>query len=112
MRTIYRARLGSLMARERARFTAEHPKSLALWERAKASLLSGVPMNWMTKWAGGFPVFVAEASGARDRRTGCARHHADAPDRRRDLGRRGARAAVRASRVAVRAYRDRREPLR
>ncbi|TMK81218.1 MAG: aspartate aminotransferase family protein [Actinobacteria bacterium] len=65
MRTIDRSRLGSLMARERARFTAEHPKSLALWERAKASLLSGVPMNWMTKWAGGFPVFVAEASGAR-----------------------------------------------
>src|SRR5437870_3474018 len=65
MRTIDRSRLGPLMARERARFTAEHPKSLALWERAKASLLSGVPMNWMTKWAGGFPLFVAEASGAR-----------------------------------------------
>ena len=65
MRTIDRSRLGPLMARERARFTAEHPKSLALWERAKASLLSGVPMNWMTKWAGGFPLFVADARGSR-----------------------------------------------
>ena len=38
---------------------------LALYERAKGSLLSGVPMNWMTKWAGGFPLFVAHAGGAR-----------------------------------------------
>src|SRR5207247_10596603 len=27
--------------------------------------LAGVPMPWMTEWAGAFPVFVAEASGAR-----------------------------------------------
>ncbi len=27
-------------------------------------LLGGVPMNWMKKWAGKFPVFVAEAHGA------------------------------------------------
>src|SRR6266568_8779227 len=53
------------MTRELARFRSEHPVSLALFERAKGSLLSGVPMNWMTRWAGGFPVFVDEAHGAR-----------------------------------------------
>jgi len=52
------------MERERGRFVRDHAASLALYERARTSLLSGVPMNWMTKWAGGFPVFVAEAEGA------------------------------------------------
>jgi glutamate-1-semialdehyde 2,1-aminomutase len=52
------------MERERGRFARDHAASLALYERARTSLLSGVPMNWMTKWAGGFPVFVAEAEGA------------------------------------------------
>ena len=64
MTSVDRSRLGTLMERELRRFRDEHPASLALFERAKASLLSGVPMNWMTKWAGGFPVFVKEASGA------------------------------------------------
>jgi glutamate-1-semialdehyde 2,1-aminomutase len=52
------------MARERERFTAEHPASRELHERAEASLLSGVPMTWMTRWPGDFPVFLAEAEGA------------------------------------------------
>ncbi|MFM7081628.1 MAG: transaminase, partial [Actinomycetota bacterium] len=39
--------------------------SRELAERAKTSLLSGVPMPWMTRWPGAFPVFVREASGAR-----------------------------------------------
>jgi glutamate-1-semialdehyde 2,1-aminomutase len=60
-----RSNLATLMGRELARFQMEHPRSLALFERAKGSLLSGVPMNWMTKWAGGFPLFVEEAHGAR-----------------------------------------------
>jgi glutamate-1-semialdehyde aminotransferase len=55
------------MAAESARFAAEHPRSHALHERAKGSLLDGVPMNWMVKWAGPFPLFVEEASGARFR---------------------------------------------
>jgi glutamate-1-semialdehyde 2,1-aminomutase len=42
----------------------EHPKSKALFERASKSLLGGVPMNWMAKWAGPFPPFVREAQGA------------------------------------------------
>ena len=46
------------------------------------------------------------------RRAGRGRHHGDAPDRGRGLGRRGARAALRAAALAVHAQRHRREPLR
>jgi glutamate-1-semialdehyde 2,1-aminomutase len=63
-KSIDRARLKQLMSREEQKFVAEHPKSAALYERAQRSLLGGVPMNWMKKWAGKFPMFVAEAHGA------------------------------------------------
>ncbi|MGA2696333.1 MAG: aspartate aminotransferase family protein [Terriglobales bacterium] len=59
-----RARLKSLMEREQKRFVDERPKSRMLFERAEKSLLGGVPMNWMAKWAGAFPPFVREAQGA------------------------------------------------
>jgi glutamate-1-semialdehyde 2,1-aminomutase len=52
------------MSREEERFVAERPLSAALYARAQKSLLGGVPMNWMKKWAGKFPVFFAEAHGA------------------------------------------------
>src|SRR2546427_9367725 len=64
MKTIERQRLKSLMQREQKRFVDERPKSKALFERASKSLLGGVPMNWMVKWAGAFPPFVREAQGA------------------------------------------------
>src|SRR6201997_769030 len=64
MNPINRQRLKSLMAREQKRFLDERPKSKALFERAGKSLLGGVPMNWMMKWAGAFPPFVREAQGA------------------------------------------------
>ncbi len=64
MRTIDRSRLQSLMDREQKKFVADRPKSAALFERARKSLLGGVPMNWMAKWAGAFPPFVREARGA------------------------------------------------
>jgi len=60
---IDRTRLGQLAERERARFAAEHPASRALHERARHSLLDGVPMNWMTRWPGEHPLFVREARG-------------------------------------------------
>ncbi len=65
--TIDRARLGELTARETARFEEEHPASRDLFERGARNLLAGVPMPWMTEWAGPFPLFVAEAEGARFR---------------------------------------------
>jgi glutamate-1-semialdehyde 2,1-aminomutase len=64
MRTLERTRLQSLMEREQKKFIADRPKSAALFERARKSLLGGVPMNWMAKWAGAFPPFVREARGA------------------------------------------------
>ena len=57
--------LEKLMARERERFRALHPKSAALAEKAKAHMPGGVPMSWMAKWPGGFPIFVATAKGSR-----------------------------------------------
>ena len=62
--TVDRDRLTRLLEAERERFRDDHPRSLALYERAKGSLLDGVPMNWMSEWASPFPLFVKEASGA------------------------------------------------
>src|SRR5690349_4832156 len=59
-----RARLHALLAAELERFAAAHPRSGGLHEQAKASLLDGVPMNWMNEWASPFPLFVESAAGA------------------------------------------------
>jgi glutamate-1-semialdehyde aminotransferase len=59
--------LEQLLNDELARFEREHPRSQALAEQAKATLLGGVPMHWMVRWPGGFPVFAVEAQGARFR---------------------------------------------
>ena len=64
MRTIDRNRLKRLSDREHHRFMVQHPKSAAMYRAAQNSLLGGVPMNWMKKWAGAFPIFVNEAKGA------------------------------------------------
>jgi glutamate-1-semialdehyde 2,1-aminomutase len=63
--TVDRTRLRELMDRELALFEQDHPRSRELFERGKANLLAGVPMPWMSEWAGPYPVFVAEAQGAR-----------------------------------------------
>jgi glutamate-1-semialdehyde 2,1-aminomutase len=59
------ALLDDLLGQELERFEREHPRSRELARQAQDSLLSGVPMPWMIRWAGGFPVFAAEAHGAR-----------------------------------------------
>src|ERR1700719_2812244 len=64
MTTIDREKLKRLQEHEAKRFVAEHPRSAELYKRAQQSLLGGVPMNWMKKWAGEFPVFVTMAKGA------------------------------------------------
>jgi glutamate-1-semialdehyde 2,1-aminomutase len=61
---IRRDKLLALKEREEKRFVAEHPRSAELYARAQEALLGGVPMNWMKKWAGDFPIFVAHAKGA------------------------------------------------
>src|SRR5262249_314339 len=62
--TVDRDRLARLMTAELERFARAHPRSGELHEQAKASLVDGVPMNWMVRWAGAWPLFVAEAGGA------------------------------------------------
>jgi glutamate-1-semialdehyde 2,1-aminomutase len=57
-------RLESLQQREVARFVAERPRSAELFARAGQHLHGGVPMSWMSKWPGPFPVFVDSACGA------------------------------------------------
>lgn len=53
------------MEREERRFVESHPRSREIHERAQGSLLSGVPMNWMTRWPGAYPIFIERAEGAR-----------------------------------------------
>ena len=62
---IDRARLAALRAAEEDRFVRAHPRSAELATKAGLSLLAGVPMPWMTRWPGAFPVFLDRASGAR-----------------------------------------------
>jgi glutamate-1-semialdehyde 2,1-aminomutase len=61
---INRTRLAELMAVEEQRFLDAHPKSGELFQTAKLSMPGGVPMSWMSKWPGAYPVFVEEAKGA------------------------------------------------
>jgi glutamate-1-semialdehyde 2,1-aminomutase len=65
VKTIDRPHLAELMERERQTFRERHPRSGELAEEAKANLLFGVPMNWMVRWPGDWPVFVEHAEGAR-----------------------------------------------
>ncbi len=65
MTGIDRARLAGQLAAEESKFHQEHPRSFELYQRARRSLHGGVPMLWMIRWAGSFPIFVQEAKGAR-----------------------------------------------
>ena len=67
MTTVDRERLAALMAAEEADFERRHPRSHELHERASRSLVGGVPMTWMVKWAGPFPIFLDSAEGAHAR---------------------------------------------
>jgi len=62
---IDRTKLTQLLLSEEQLFHKKHPKSFELYQRARRSLHGGVPMLWMIRWAGSFPVFVKEAKGAR-----------------------------------------------
>src|SRR5262245_60749538 len=60
-------RAAALLERELERFEQDHPRSGELARRASSSLLAGVPMHWMLRWPGAYPVYAAEAWGARFR---------------------------------------------
>jgi glutamate-1-semialdehyde aminotransferase len=59
-----RQKLSQLMADEVARFSAARPASKALFDKAVMRMPDGVPMLWMAKWPGPWPVFVESAKGA------------------------------------------------
>jgi glutamate-1-semialdehyde 2,1-aminomutase len=61
---IDRTRLAALIRREQATFAERNPRSRALFADAGKTLLGGVPMSWMSEWAGGFPLFFQEAQGS------------------------------------------------
>jgi glutamate-1-semialdehyde 2,1-aminomutase len=61
---INREHLRKLNERELARFLERTPKSRERFEDAKGVMPGGVPMSWMTKWPGKYPLFVASAKGA------------------------------------------------
>ena len=137
-RVIDRSALGELMSAEEQRFVDLHPRSAELAESGRRHLLAGVPMPWMTRWPGAFPIHVAEASGARfvdvdgieyvdfclgdtgamagprHGRAGGARGTVDddVAERGRRVGCRRTRSTVRDGEVAAHHVGHRRQPLR
>jgi len=61
---IDRGRLGRLLERERVDYAARNPRSRAAYQ-ASGHLIGRVPMTWMNKAAGGFPLYLDSARGAR-----------------------------------------------
>ena len=64
MSSINREHLKSLIAKEEQRFLDLHPQSGLLFTQAKEVMPGGVPMSWMAKWPGAYPIFVDSAQGA------------------------------------------------
>jgi len=62
---IGRARLAALIERERRGYEDVHPRSREMFGAPGGNLLGDVPMTWMRMWAGGFPLYLATARGAR-----------------------------------------------
>ena len=56
--------LSDLLTQERARFLAEHPRSVAMAKAAAAHWRGGAPMHWMNDWASPSPIFAAQGVGA------------------------------------------------
>jgi len=63
MEAFHRQHLADLVEREQDRYRRDHPRSQQLYE-AGHQLFAKVPMTWMNKWAGGFPLAFREANGA------------------------------------------------
>ncbi len=64
MPAIDRTRLGLMIEAERATHTSRTASSLAAFDAAD-HLLGRVPMTWMNKWTGGYPLYLARAHGNR-----------------------------------------------
>ena len=59
-----RARLENLFEAETTRFIDTHPQSGKNHQKALGPMVSGVPMIWMSKWPGPFPIYVDHAKGS------------------------------------------------
>jgi len=57
-------RVAELWQRERVRYACEHPRCLALRERARPRMPHGVPMSWMVSYFAHPPLWVDEGHGA------------------------------------------------
>lgn len=64
MTSIDRTHLAELRAREEQSFIDLHPASASRSAAANQHLLGGVPMAWMTRLPGSFPLFFDHAEGA------------------------------------------------
>ena len=64
MSPIDRARLATLLEAERAEHLRRTTNSRAAFEAAD-HLFGRVPMTWMNKWSGGYPLYLATAHGNR-----------------------------------------------
>lgn len=59
---IGRENLRALLTRERDTYASSNLNSLAQYQGAN-NLFGGVPMTWMNKWSGGFPLYLDTAHG-------------------------------------------------
>jgi glutamate-1-semialdehyde 2,1-aminomutase len=59
------ARISEWLADEEHEFSARRPRSRTLYAAGEAHYLYGVPLHWMRRWAGGFPLYAERAGGAR-----------------------------------------------
>jgi glutamate-1-semialdehyde 2,1-aminomutase len=62
---IDRGKVEAIIEREGREFSKTHPRSRRLFQRARKSMIGGVPMNWMVEWPGPFPIFAERARGSR-----------------------------------------------
>ena len=58
------AELSALLEHEQEQFRVRHPRSHELFQSGQRHYLYGAPSHWMRRWAGGFPLYVKQASGA------------------------------------------------
>jgi len=62
---IDRKKLAAGLTIERQVYAANRPRSEAAASTGAANLIAAVPMTWMAKWAGGFPLYLGHARGNR-----------------------------------------------
>ena len=65
MADVDRGKIETVLEREGRDFVRAHPRSKRMFERARRSMIGGVPMNWMIEWPGAFPIFAAKARGSK-----------------------------------------------